>query len=223
MKILPNNIAVLENDTHASKWVSEQGTLAYDNFFNERVYLLLKPDDYVVDAGAYIGDTTHGFLHAVGPGGRVYAFEPNPEAFACLKHNCPAAVAFDCALGDRVGIVSFFLLEKGNIGASRLSKSEPSEWKAIVIKLDSLELKKLDFFKLDVEGYEPYALAGAEDTICRLRPLILTEINHKQLAVHGFTAQDIIKKCELWNYRLEFLEPHHSLALPQVDVLFRPK
>jgi len=46
-----------------------------------------KLGDIVFDIGAYVGDTALWFSKAVGPQGKVYAFEPEPSNFAKLKAN----------------------------------------------------------------------------------------------------------------------------------------
>ena len=41
--------------------------------------------------------------------------------------------------------------------------------------LDHLALVDVDFIKIDVEGYEPFALRGAKNTLVRCRPVVLFE------------------------------------------------
>lgn len=50
------------------------------------------------------------------------------------------------------------------------------------ITIDSLNLHRCDFIKLDLEGAEPLALAGAMSTIQKFYPTILFEHNHHQLS-----------------------------------------
>jgi hypothetical protein len=44
-----------------------------------------------------------------------------------------------------------------------------------ITSIDAMALPRLDFFKLDVEGYEVPALTGALDTIKKHRPWIWVE------------------------------------------------
>src|SRR5687767_9160852 len=92
MKILPNGIAVLEKDSHISKWCESEKRLDHDQNLLPVILSYVKKGDWVVDAGAFIGDHTRAYLDRVGATGVVVALEPNPEAFECLKHNCPDAV-----------------------------------------------------------------------------------------------------------------------------------
>jgi len=53
----------------------------YDNIVEPKL------GDIVFDIGAYVGDTALWFSKAVGPQGKVYAFEPEPGNFEKLKAN----------------------------------------------------------------------------------------------------------------------------------------
>jgi FkbM family methyltransferase len=50
------------------------------------------------------------------------------------------------------------------------------------VTIDSLNLSRCDFIKLDLEGAEPLALSGATETIKKFYPTILFEHNHHQLS-----------------------------------------
>jgi FkbM family methyltransferase len=59
---------------------------------------LVKPRQSVVEVGAHIGYLTMFFSHLVGPGGRVYAFEPGTANLKYLRKNaapCPNVKVFD--------------------------------------------------------------------------------------------------------------------------------
>jgi hypothetical protein len=51
--------------------------------------------------------------------------------------------------------------------------------------LDSYNFDKVDFIKIDVEGYEPEVLEGAKQLINRHRPIIFFEVNLPELRKHG--------------------------------------
>lgn len=185
MRILSNGIAIIETDTHISRWVQETGRLDHDQYALPIVLQYIQKGDTVVDAGAFIGDHTTAYLAGVGLEGEVWAFEPNPEAFECLKHNCPTAKCRNIGLSDTAGVVG--LVKDVNGGASHLSSV--GEGKIKTMMLDSLNLSRLDFFKLDVEGYECLALRGAINTITKHRPVMWIEVNKGALERAGASVE----------------------------------
>lgn len=217
MKILPNNIAVIDGDTHISKWVEDCGRLDHDEYSLGIILPNIKEGDFVVDAGAFIGDHTIAYLQKVGRFGCVYAFEPNPKAFECLAYNCPKSVNLQYGLSDKRGEYAYS--KSANAGAGHVG-GVGSE-KVVVVDLDSLNLKKLDFFKLDVEGHEISALKGARQTIEAFRPTLWVECNSSALYRQG-ESQD-----ELLSYlsdELKYdLEPYPEPNRFQYDVLCRPR
>ena len=45
----------------------------------------------------------------------------------------------------------------------------------VIVKLDTLNLQKVDYIKIDCEGFEYRVLQGAKDTIQRCRPVVVIE------------------------------------------------
>jgi len=213
------NVAVIDDDTHISKWVEEEGRLDYQGSGLVLAERYLRSGDVAVDAGACIGDHTIACLRAVGENGIVYAFEPNPLAFECLKYNCPKAKNFNAGLSDKSGKMGIVI--EPNAGGSWLRQSDVPSIE--VMPLDSLNLDRLHWFKIDVEGMEVALLRGAEQTIRRCRPILLVELNDGTLARNGETKQSLIRLMEAMNYRMELCDPQYGLDRCQIDVLFFPK
>lgn len=193
MKITAQGFAVMDHskDMLLSRWVEDQGRLCVEQSVFEHYLPLIDAGDVVVDAGAAIGDHTCAYLQKVGPTGTVHAFEPNPDMFECLQHNCPTACLHNCGLSDRL---SEWFLDVGreNAGAGFLKNHQDgNERKVSTITLDSLVLTRLDFFKMDIEGMELFALRGAEGTIRRCKPIIVMEINEPCLKRYNVTSIDI--------------------------------
>ncbi len=187
MKILDNNIAVLEGDTHISKWVQESRRLDHDDYSLGLILPHINPGDWVVDGGAFIGDHTIAYLKAVGPEGKVYAFEPNPAAYSCLYHNCSDAVTFNAGLSDREYFAEYKF--DTNAGASHVGELEGN---VHLFTLDSLNLRRCDFLKLDIEGCEYEALLGASKTIKEYRPVMWIEVNEAALDRRRRSPSDLL-------------------------------
>ena len=89
------------------------------------------------------------------------------------------------ALGEREGACS--LAE----GAKNTGQGHVVDGKDVPMwPLDHFDVKNLDFLKLDVEGYELFALKGAEQTIHNQRPAILVEQNGLSER-YGYDATDL--------------------------------
>jgi len=191
MKILPFDVAVIENDTHISKWVQQAKTIEIAKDWPISLYKHLIPQGgVVVDAGAFIGDHTVTYAKLVGGSGKVYAFEPNPIAFECLKYNTRnlGVACYQAGLGDDV-LRGLSVVQDANSGASHLALSDTRE---VIIKTLDNELKhegRLDFIKMDVEGFEVFALEGARSLIRRFRPVMFIEVNPGALNRAGTSWQ----------------------------------
>lgn len=225
--------AVLKNDTHQSRWVEQHGSMLTDETLKVRVLPTIKSGDWIVDAGANIGSHTVPYAEAVGPTGKVIAFEPVPQSFACLLVNTRGfdnVIAFHRGLSNAPG---FKLMEiDPNAGASRIKRGaslvKGTEIELIgqleyFCPLDYYDLGKLDFLKIDVEGHEIEVLMGARETIKRCRPRILCEVNEGTLALQGHSGKELVERFKDLHYEPHFLEPEHGFHLPMVDVMFEPK
>jgi len=108
----------------------------------------------------------------------VHAFEPVAAHRECFMRNVPNAeqdamqnvTLHPCALGAHEGRISI-VTEPTSSGDSRVGGNGDIP----MITLDSLNLKDVDFMKIDCEGYELYVLAGAVDMLHRCRPVVIVE------------------------------------------------
>jgi FkbM family methyltransferase len=135
----------------------------------------IRPSWTVVEAGANIGAHTLTFSRLVGPRGVVFAFEPRRVVFQTLCANMAlnSIVNVHCrpeALGNMAGRVQ--------VPTHDGSGTE----KVAAITLDSLELPRCQFLKVDVDGMELQVLKGAAKTIERLRPLLYVANERRELS-----------------------------------------
>jgi FkbM family methyltransferase len=131
----------------------------------------VQPGTVALDVGANVGAYTLLLGQWVRPGGRVFAFEPAPEAFGGLS----AHVRLN-GLGDGVTCVraaassstgTATLAVDGLSGANRLDASAGGE-RVDTVTLDDFcrrEGIRPSFIKIDVEGAELDVLRGARETI----------------------------------------------------------
>jgi len=122
----------------------------------------------VVDAGANIGIYSQFFSRRVGATGVVHSFEPSPENFARLQSatrklaNVRLCLA---AVGECSGRSKLFVSDKLNVD-HRAYASEGDSRRALPIDIIALDDyfkpgQRVDFIKMDIQGYELHALGGA--------------------------------------------------------------
>lgn len=222
MKLLPTGIAVVEGDTHLSSWIEENGTLAVAAGFLEQFRKFIPAGGVVADVGACLGDHTITYAEMVGSDGTVHAFEPNPAAYECLAHNMAAqhqVMLYPLGLGGHEGRGG--ILSEPNLGASQLFV-DGSDGSVRITTLDSIAKAwtRLDWLKIDAEGWEAAIIEGARATIARLRPVMLVEVNRAILGADG--AAGLVRLIESLNYSVKPAEPGWSMDMEMVDVLCIP-
>lgn len=148
----------------------------------------LRPDAVVLDIGANIGLMTLPMALAC-PQGHVWAFEPVAGNAAFLRRNLEANGIANCtvteaALGARTGVLRMRLDGAFSHPVTESSLDRAGEQGEVnAIALDEFAaaaepaIARVDFIKLDVEGFEPVVLSGARRLIARERPPILAEFN----------------------------------------------
>jgi FkbM family methyltransferase len=144
----------------------------------------VQPGNVVLDIGANIGSYTLRCAQKVGPAGRVISFEAVPENACLLQNNIELnglsnVTIVPRAAGAGAGRVALFstghasstrLAEGGNF--NRVGEIEMVTADSVV---EELGLPCVDWIKMDIEGGEPDALRGLEQTVARWRPNILFE------------------------------------------------
>lgn len=154
----------------------------------------LRPDYWMIDVGANIGITSL-IAAAYLPEGKVVAVEASPRNCIALEANfrrngLETAEVVPFAVGSAPGELEFN--EAGahghvltpSVALGRVGITVPV--KTIDQIVADLELPKVDFIKLDIEGFERDAIIGAEETIMRWDPLFYIEFNSWcQIALHN--------------------------------------
>lgn len=214
MKILSNDIAVIEGDTHISKWVEMSGRLDHD----QNVLPLLDPylRGTAVDIGAFIGDHTEYYAQRCLS---VLALEPNQAAFECLRHNMskhPHVTCMNVGASDTLG--SMGLETDPNAGAAYAKQ----QGEIPVVTIDKLYLSACHFMKIDAEGMEPKILAGARQTIAMYMPVMFIEVNEGALKRQNTAPDAIFAFLEEYGYDYRNIYPRQKMEGPQYDILCTP-
>ena len=141
-----------------------------------------QPGDIVVDAGANIGCFSLQAARRVGAAGRVFSFEPTRENFEMLRRNISLnntknIVPKRLALGDAENETEIGIYERSGDSSIFYSKrSPPKRTESVTVTtIDACKFDRLNFLKLDTEGYEMRILRGARITLDKFHPVIAGE------------------------------------------------
>ena len=149
----------------------------------------ISPGDTVIDGGAHYG--LFALYAALSGATEIICFEPDPRTMFELRWNlsknlrtldlCPAVRYFDRALWDGELPIEFRPAKTASAGSHVVLpglRKKAGDIFVQTMSLDSLNLKKVDVIKLDIEGSELQALLGMRNTIRRCRPKLMISIYH---------------------------------------------
>jgi FkbM family methyltransferase len=174
----------------------------------------LSPGMTVIDVGANAGVYTFSAAQKVGPTGRVIAIEPFSGCVNLLNetirlnalsqvHVCHGAAS------ERSGKVKLSLRassELNEISDADLPEGTYEEVEGFTLDslIDTLNLTKIDFLKIDAEGHEIPVLKGSDRLLREFRPVILYEniagIQGSNLPVAEFLQQ--------YDYEIHIYKPY---------------
>jgi FkbM family methyltransferase len=178
------------------------------------------PGDTAIDLGAHAGVHTTLLAERVGPDGSVIALEPCSAHVARLTAAVRAAGATEwvtivsAAAGDVAS--ERRLLVSAPAQSSRhawlLPAGQPTGPRDVVehvrvVRIDDLPRRgRVSFIKIDVEGAESLALAGASALLASDRPILLVDLHpHLMPVVSGERPVDLISRLRSMGYRCHLL------------------
>ena len=166
-----NGFWVPRNDIHFEQWQSGAPFTQNKclNKFLEYCDFQSKKFNTVIDVGAWCGT----WAKAMEPyAKRIIAFEPDSTHFECLERNCTInCVPRKEAVGSENKFVS--LTEDDFTQAKRVKEKGHVK----MVTLDDMDYDNIDMIKIDVEGYEMEVLKGAQNTLQKVRYLMI-ELNN---------------------------------------------
>jgi FkbM family methyltransferase len=164
---------------------------------------LLRPGFHVVDVGANVGWFTFLAAQCTGREGRITAIEPSRPTVeylrrsVCLNRLEDRITVIENAVGDRSGSVSLaWHPASRNPGSVHLAEAgDGAETQSAEMReLDTLLAgTRVDCIKMDIEGAEGLALAGAGAVLREQHPFIMCEINPTALrAISGMSVDEFL-------------------------------
>ncbi len=175
----------------------------------------LRPGMFCFEMGGNIGYYALLESKIVGKNGKVIVVEPSPQNFDYLKKNVELQNSknieiFNFACGDKNGEINFFISENSNT-CRTIPNNQPLPSKGKVIKvpikkldtfLEENPIKKLDFLRTDIEGYELQAFEGAKQTISKFKPAIQIEVHHDFLGPEN--TRKFLEFLQSENYEIKY-------------------
>ena len=179
----------------------------YEPEMTETILGLLKEGDSFIDLGANEGYFSILASKKIGSKGRVFCIEPQQRLWEVIlkninKNNCYNITLIPFAVSDRVAEISISLSPSINTGSSSIVKeSRRRLWETqqlFATTLDDFFLKydryAIKLIKIDIEGYEFFALMGAAKILeKKVIQHILIEFHPDQLKTLGHSIESINK------------------------------
>jgi FkbM family methyltransferase len=172
------------------------------DYFNK----LIKPTDVIVEGGVHVGVHTVRFSQLANQG-HIYSFEAsrrnyNLASLTLQNNNIENVTLYNQALYSKN--TTMYLAESWTPDQDSITGT-PTNTSIDAVTIDSLQLPKVDFIKLDIEGGELDALHGAAQTLIQHKPIItfeyLEHLGHKSpisfLKENGY---DVFKIDTHWDY-----------------------
>jgi len=153
---------------------------------------LIRPGATLMEIGAGVGMHALYLAAAIGPAGHLFVYEPRPLLQRVLRQNLAA---------NRLGNVTLMSRALGR-ASSLGGTATPTE------TLDGLQLEQLQLLKIGVDAAVPDVLAGAAQTLWRLRPLLFIALREEAtLGELSASAKDFGYRC--WKLETRLFNPQN--------------
>lgn len=149
---------------------------------------LVKNFGTAIDVGAHCGLWS---MLMVEDFGMVHAFEPIPEHRDCFVRNVKREnyKLYPVLCGESNGRAAM-AINPISSGDTRVDPSRVGDFP--VERIDDYGLKDIGLIKLDCEGYEYFALKGAEQTILESKPAIIVEQKPGKAKMYGLGERQAV-------------------------------
>jgi len=178
------------------------------NFFKKKI----KPGMTVIDIGGNIGFYTILLSSLVGSEGRVHTFEPDLLNFKYLTLNTKKnknVFLNNAAVGKEAGRLKLYISDDLNVDHQTYDSGENRKF--IEVKCQAIDdyfknNEKVDFVKIDIQGYDYFAILGMKETIKRSAEVVIfAEFWPYALNKAGIKPDDYINLLKDMGFEINFL------------------
>ncbi len=174
----------------------------------------VRPGDVVIECGAHIGGFTR---TALGLGASlVIAIEPEPSNLKAYHRNLEAELKsgkvklVPKGIFDKPGKMKLHLSESGDAHSVVEPRQGSGDVEVDIVTLDSLlsslNLNRVDFIKMDIEGAEQKALLGARQMLTRFKPRLA-------LSAYHLKGDPAAIASIVWGYHPDYLVESKDLVM----------
>jgi len=186
----------------------------------------LRPGDTVVEIGCNHGHHSLAICEEIGPRGKLYGFEANPEIFPLLRKTLTyndfhhRAELFNLAIGNQRGQVPF-CFDRRDFSGGWVGQTEDREHVNSTVPMSRLDdvlahVSHINMLRMDIEGSEGNAIKGGIDLIKRSPNLtIISEWNPGYLLRAGSDPEEIAELLSSIGFRASRINGDASLRLFQ--------
>ena len=178
----------------------------------------LHPGMVLLEVGANIGYYTLIATQHIRPDGRIVALEPSPVSLRSLRENLRLnnvehmVNIYPVAAGSRNGTSTFYMMSKRNLSGfiNREGRGIDllSEITVEVLPVDYILEKEgvaIDYFRMDLEGFETEVVKGMEATLTSVPGPAggFIEVHSRLLNENGTSALSFLEQMKDFGYRIK--------------------
>ncbi|MGF1924652.1 MAG: FkbM family methyltransferase [Bacteroidia bacterium] len=214
-KVWDNKFLMINYDSLQSMWIMYNWIVDWEEF--NLIKDSVKEDQICFDVGANMG--FYSIWLSKFTNNKIYSFEPNKKNYDRLIENISInkganIIANNCGLSDQSGSAKFtksrdgenhIVLEKTDLSTETIQLQTIDE----VIETNNIE--RIGYLKIDVEGFELNVLKGAKLCLKKKQvDIIQLEINNSIHNSHH-SIQDLVTFLESYGYPLASYHPKQKL------------
>lgn len=191
------------NWAHDDMWKFYRLANKYYEFTNEQ--------NIFCDIGANIGTTSIYFKKKIDPDIKILAFEPSKENYKMLKINMllndideKDQILVNMGVSDHEEKASF-AYDSFNSGGSKIVKGGESKEEVELTAFDSyirkilIDAESIKYIWVDVEGFEPYFVNGAGETLRSINVPIVIEFSPDKYIAEGCYREYVDQLCDIYD------------------------
>jgi FkbM family methyltransferase len=179
---------ILNPSDYVHRDVFWYGTKDYWDVFH--ICNILKRDDVIFDLGANFGYYSICLAKYLSNKCSIYSFEPFPTTFKKLTQNViindmqGTINLYQMGVSSESGDMSISVRVSCNSGSATLIANQNYENEVALVKVVTLDdfverndIHKINFVKIDVEGFETNVLKGWKKGLSKFKPILFLEID----------------------------------------------